>query len=160
LWDDLVVSISNESVSEKVESGIYYAVTWRAHQKGTGSDVIFQAAWFGSTTQLKGFNFLAGDIAFSYGFVSGSFSGGDATIGLDRGNGFNFVSLPGDEDGSIKNGLVNLLPTSTGQFMLFRPTGASYNASIEVVPEPSPCVLSLAAIVAILYYYKQSRQSA
>lgn len=160
LWDDLAVSGTSESVSEKVVSGMYYAVTWQAHQRDTGADVRFQATWFGAPTQIKGFSFLSGDIAFSYRFVTGNFSGGDATIGLDSGNGIHFVPLPGDDDGSIKNGLVTLLPTGTGQFMLFRPNGASYNASIQVAPEPSTWTLSLVAIGAILYHRQQRKRKA
>lgn len=154
LWDDLVVSGSTESVSEKVVSGMYYTVTWQAHENNTGADVAFQATWFGATTQIKNFNFLAGDIAFSYAVVTGNFSDGDATIGLDRGNNLNFTSLPGDDNGSIKNGLVSLLPTGAGQFMLFRPNGAAYTASI--VPEPSTCALCLVSILTLGYLFKRS----
>jgi hypothetical protein len=152
LWDDFVVSggASGESVSEKLDPGTSYSITWRTHHS-TGSDARFQITWFGAATNVGGFDFLSGDIAFSYAAVFSNFASGNATVGLDAGNSSKFTPVPGDADGLITNGQSTLLPTGTGQFILFRPaSSSSYSASVQSVPEPSSILLSASGIFYIL----------
>ena len=152
LWDDLVVSggASGESVSELVDLGTSYTVTWRAHHS-TGSDARFQVTWFGAATNIGGFDFLAGDVAFSYSAVFGNFTSGNATVGLDGGNSSMAAALPGDSDGLITNSQVSLLPKDPGQFILFRPdTSTSYAATIQTIPEPSASALWLSGLTGLL----------
>ena len=67
----------------------------------------FQTVWFGADVNLNGFAFKRNDIAFSYLSVAGGFNdrydSPGATVGLDNGDGFNYATLPGTDDGVVTN---------------------------------------------------------
>jgi hypothetical protein len=127
LWDDLFV-YGGQSITEKVNPGVYYSVTWDIGTYNFGHvHHIFQAVWFGAATTIGRVDFLPNDIAFCYESVGAD--PWDATVGLDSGSGA-FVPLPGDADGFFDQTGRALLPVfpRSGKIILFRPAGSSYTA--------------------------------
>lgn len=152
-YDDLTLFTSGK-VSDQTVSGSYYEVTWSGvYDHGylaTGATDTFQAVLFFGNTVVNGYQFLAGDIAISYGSMLGVFNTGTATVGLGS-SVSNYVPLAGTTDGQIRN--YSLLPTGSN-FLLFRPNGSnSYNASTQslvqpaAVAEPSSWVLLGAGLI-------------
>lgn len=126
MWDDLYV-YNAQSITESVSPGNYYAVTYQIGTFAFGH--VFhqcQVVWFGAATTIRGFQFQPDDIVFCYETVGAS--PWTATVGLDAGDGTNFVSLPGDADGSISDADAGLLPVypSSSRVILFRPIGNTY----------------------------------
>jgi hypothetical protein len=152
LWDDqYIFQGSGQSITEKVSPGNYYAVTWNVSEYAHATDLFtFQAVWFGASTTIGSFQFHPDDIVFSNSTLTADFWGGDATVGLDKGTGGVFTSLPGESDGLITHSQANLLPTGPGDAILFRPDGSGgYTASViqvfviqaNLVPEPASLVM-------------------
>jgi hypothetical protein len=136
----------------------YDQFTWNTqHFSGTGN-IVMQAVLFRNNVTVSGFNFLAGDIAFSYDSVSESagatFNG---NVGLNDGAG-GFIVAPGT--GGSQNTFGSALPMypTTGQFFLFRSNGqGGYNASIaSAVPEPAS--MSVLALGALALLRRRSRK--
>lgn len=168
LWDDLVMSSGgSQSITSKSSAGLYYAVTWNVGTFGSATNISqFQAVLFGGDVVLDNFQFHANDIAFAYQAVATPFRDNDATVGLDKGDSVHFSPLPGTTNGAVSNSLVNLLPTATGSFVLFRPnidTGG-YDASVQQasagVPEPSTWLLSGIVAAGGLGYARRRRARA
>ena len=158
LWDDLYIfaGVPNSKIVETINPGKYYAVTWQ--KIGVYSDTAsssvdnFQAIIFGDEFVLNGFQFHTGDIAFDYNNYSAAFRGGNATVGLDGGDGSSFAALPGTTDGVIfdtnKSALLPIFSpqfqSGGGEFVYFTHNSAfGYNSSIQTlngsasaVPEP------------------------
>jgi hypothetical protein len=137
LWDDLFV-YGGQSITEKVSPGNYYSVTYQIGTFEFGHVFHqFQAVWFGAATTIRGFQFLPDDIVLDYESVGAS--PWEATVGLDRGNGADFVALPGDADGSFNDSQRSLLPIypTSHTVILFRPVGSSY-ISMQILTN-SPC---------------------
>jgi hypothetical protein len=154
LWDDLYLFTGeNGSVIER-KSSAYYAVTWDNVQRYSDPTSIrysFQAVLFGSDTTINGFAFQTGDIAMGYNPINAySASYLTATVGLNEGDGVGFTPTPGTTDGAVSGSNVNVLPTGTNQFVLYRPDGAGgYTASVQefgVSPVPAPPGFILAGL--------------
>jgi hypothetical protein len=146
--DDLY-SVNAGYYNDHGSTGTYDQFTWNAqHYPGSGN-ILMQAVLFRSATTISGFNFQAGDIAFSYDAVSelnGSTFNGN--VGLNDGTG-SFITAPGC--GGSQNTFGSALPIfpQTGQFFLFRWDSGrqTYNASLQGVPEPaSMAILGMGAL--------------
>jgi hypothetical protein len=89
-------------------TGTYDQFTWNTqHYNGTGG-IFMQAVLFRGATTIGGFNFQAGDIAFSYDSISetqGALFNGN--VGLNDGNG-SFITAPGC--GGSQNTFGSALP--------------------------------------------------
>src|SRR5262249_6757214 len=103
LWDDwFLAGAPGQSISEKVNPGVYYSVTYNNVEAfNTGSQFTFQAVWFGAATTVGGFNFQVDDIVFVYGAVGSALNDVGATVGLNAGDGAFFSPLPGTSDGVV-----------------------------------------------------------
>jgi hypothetical protein len=182
LWDDvLLFQPFNNRVIEHSVAGNYLAVTWENVLLFNDSLVnplpqqSFQVLWFEADTNIRGFQFLANDIAFGYqGGVPGTNSFGNlyATVGVANGLGL-FTPLPGDDpigmfpegDGYIESnaGQAGLLAWEPDTFMLFRPMSIpnqGYIASKQtfpLTPIPEPNSLIFVAIGLILTRRRKSR---
>lgn len=143
MWQDYSIG----SIGEIIESSgaTYYGITWVNMENNSASGHLgtFQAIFFESDTTLNGFDFITGDIIFSYGEFTNGFIGNEPTIGLENelGELGGIAPLPGTEE---TNGVFysihdHVLPNGEGQFVLFRPDGFGYDVSIQTsaVPEPS-----------------------
>lgn len=140
LWDDLAIGLNSGARIIESRAPEYYAVTW--DRVGVFADnqadrMTFQAILFNGPVQLLGQDFLKGDIVFAYERIEGSFHNGNATVGLDSGDGARVRLFPGSPaNGVIPDSQKGLLPLDG--YILFRDDGAGgYNASVvRVVPEP------------------------
>lgn len=155
LWDDLsIFAGSGQSIVEKAEPGAYYSVTWDV---GTYNDPApeatsrFQAILFGATTTVGGITFLPNDVVFAYDRVSARLRGGDATVGMNQGNGIDSAFLASTPGGIVTDATRSVLPTEPGAVSLFRPAGSGYTASVvttTAIPEIDPAGLgSVLALV-------------
>lgn len=115
-----------------------------------------QVVWFEAPTEIKGVQFQADEIVFSYvGHQPGTSDFGDlfAAVGLSAGDSAGttrFSPLPGKDDGFITADESNLLAWEDGSYLIFRPSGDSYVVQkefIAAVPEPSS--FGLVALVMI-----------
>ena len=171
LWTALTMNAGDgSSIIEQRQLGIYYSVTWNnleTYPSSSGRQS-FQVAWFGAATTIQGFAFQPGDIAFSYQSVGASFlpngnpgDPGNATVGLDAGDGTNFLALPGTTDGLIIDS--SLLPINSNSFVLSRPDGqGSYATSIQQlnsspVPESSTMVSFAIGIFVLMLIWRKTR---
>jgi len=149
LWDDhYIYAGTGQKITEKAVAGQYYSVTWDVSQFSNNLPRFqFQVVLFGGTTTIGGTTFLPNDIAFAYQRVDADFRGGNATLGLNKGDG-TFSTLPSlvGSGGYLGNAQTSLLPTAPGSVLLARYDGSSgYGGSLTtaVVPEPGACVLAL-----------------
>ncbi len=150
-WDDLYV-VNTGFFMNGYTNANYDAFTWHAeHYSGANSSNLnLQAILFRGAVNLQGFNFLAGDIAFSYGTMNGGTPGNTATVGINAGDGVNFVTAPGTVNGTEAGGNIPNF-ASTGQFFLFRPNaGGGYSGTLSSVPEPASMVALGLGAVALL----------
>lgn len=161
LWDDLFIYAgSGESIIESAVPGQYYAVTWDVSQfNNSPPRYQFQTVIFGADTTIGSTQFLQNDIVFAYQRVDANFSSNSATVGLNRGDGSLFATLPGLNNGDLTNANVGLLPTGPGQVALLRYSGGNYQASIVNVPEPSSFALIGLGLVAVAVYRKKMGNS-
>jgi hypothetical protein len=162
LWDDLYIyQGTGQTISEKLNPGISYTTTWDVSGFSNSAAVFkFQATIFGASDTIGTFQFLANDIVFSYDTISGGFENGEATVGLNQGDGNQFASLPGDGDGFINNSQANLLPTAPGFAILFRPVfndgPVTYNVSVidtgSAIATPEPASMITFVVGAIGFF--------
>jgi hypothetical protein len=152
LYDDLSHSLANSQTSE-LSTADYYAVTWEDVQGidgGTSSQYsTFQAILFFADTMIGGVDFLAGDIAFSYGVLNHLINdvnvvGSTATVGVAL-DGTHFAGIPGSTDGQITDpyGLPN-----GSDFLLYR-SSAPDMYSVRSVPEPGTLMLSVLGLIGL-----------
>ena len=172
LWDDLnsgpgglvsgVSKIGATTFSNSFSITAPNSFSYGGGNSTAGGTIGYQVSLFTgpeTVTLTNGnmFNFLAGDIAFSYqNNTLSAFAGGSAAVGITDGAGI-FVGMPGSSAGVLSTANRGLLPTGES-FVLFRSNGAgSYNASIASfassstasVPEPaSVAILSLLGLAA------------
>ena len=157
-WDDLYLTAGAASSISEQKGTNYYAVTWNnlgdptgsgtppdpAHQTGS----TFQAVLFGGNVTLSGYQFHAGDIAYSYQSLATPFDN-YITVGLNAGDGTHYSAAPGTTNGIVTS--PSTLPVSNGQFLLFRPLGGSisYTASVVAAPEPSAWAIFGAGVLGL-----------
>lgn len=171
-WDNLLMLVDDSVIEKRANTGgsVYYSVTWTVHKFGETSasppSMEFQSVIFGATQTVRGFTFLADDIAFSYKTLS-SPQGGFLTLGLQEGTGSNRVAFA---DGTFplpfgvydQVGDIPILATSD-KFILFRRNVAdgSYTSSIEsvtaAVPEPASAALFALGAMALAIRVRQRR---
>lgn len=144
MYDDL--RLPPGSISDLIDPA-YYALTYQGVGTYSQSAVrTFQTVLFTDAVRLGNFDFHAGDIAFSYGALSGSMRG-TSTVGVSNGGSI-FTPLPGTTDGQISD--FALVPNTDNRFVLFRPNAnGGYVASIEsstaTTTSPEPASLTLLA---------------
>lgn len=132
LWDDLaIMPVLGDSIVEKVQPGVYYSVTWTVHNRLIPlSHHVFQVVIFGQATQIGKLTFRANDIVFAYAALTPTFDKGSASVGLDAGDGTNFVTVPDltAGGGDARNAYVPTLLSLGGGLLVFRATddGTSY----------------------------------
>ena len=140
LWDDLEVTAgTGDYITEKTGQGRLYAVTWKMHEHGSGTQHSFQVVIFGAAQRINGLDFAAGDIVFSYAAIGPTFAKDVATVGLDDGDAGLIVPLPGanSDTGLLPHGEAGLLPTGAGAFVLFHPDEfGGYTASTHINRTP------------------------
>lgn len=156
-WDDLVINSRTSDSIVETKGTNYYAATYKVHKNSLGGGATrFQIALFGGDVTVDGYNFKAGDVAFSYGKMIGIPIGGTATIGLDGGNGLDFQipSLPGVSSSGLVTDYSSLPlfaasgpvgSTVDSPFILFSPNASGgYDSSIghinrlvAAAPEPT-----------------------
>ena len=152
LWDDWFLSgLPGEAITESVNAGVYYAVTYsNVETFNTGAQFTFQAIWFGAATVLGDFSFLANDIAFLYAAIGDTLNDAASTAGLDAGDGARFAALPGTSDGLVTAANKDSVLVTGPQFVLFRPTifgatasaaapwsSSTFTSASAVLPRPS-----------------------
>jgi hypothetical protein len=151
LWDDLYIfQGSGQKITEKSVAGQYYSVTWDVSQfSNSVPRYQFQVVLFGGTTSINGTTYLPDDIVFAYQRVDADFYGGNATVGLNKGDG-TFATLPDVESsgGLLGNSQADLLPTASQLLLLARPDGSGDygGAFVTAVPEPSTWVLCVGGL--------------
>jgi hypothetical protein len=154
-WDDLVIPAGSTGSVTKQSTANYTAVTWNVYRQGqsgiTAPTTNFQAAVFGAGTTVRGFNFLANDIAFTYNSLPTTPEGGSAAIGLN--SGFTGVGaapaaalIGNDAQGRVTGTTAIPLHNTADQFLLLRPDNVGgYTISIQTlaaaIPEPSTLAL-------------------
>ncbi len=179
LWDDYIFDsrLPNRIWAHKSDG--YIGATWEnvtLSFEPNASNRSFQSLWFDKDTQIRGFDFKAGDIAFSYsGDVIRASNGGGSIhasfVGLRSGGepGTNII-LPGTEKafgpdlGLLYDGDAAKLGLGSGalgenDFLLFRANGNSYELSrrdLTAVPEPSSlfCIAIVMSLCFCLTYLK------
>ena len=128
-------------------AGVYYDAPSNSNQ--------FQMALFGAAVQLTRtntgnvFDFKAGDIAFSYGFIS--ITQKTITVGLkDGGRSQSYTGIPGAPDGRVTAANKTLLPTAPETFILFRPdgTGTNYTSTVTNFGPPNVTVPTIDSLPA------------
>lgn len=142
LWDDFSLFLNSRIIEQQGDG--FFAVTWKnvATFSNPGSRDTFQAIMFNKDRSFGGFDFVAGDIAFAYGPLGPDLSfDGDATVGVNNGNGSKSAGLPGNGQTLIgASDLAKLEPVKT-QFILLRYNGSNYDVTYQntqsVVPEPA-----------------------
>lgn len=178
LWDDFLLlqddsgNVDNRIVWEH-RQGEFLAVTWlnvrldnetkAADDVSSGlfpdTDRSFQSLWFEADTAIRGFDFKADDIVFSYvAHVAGTDDFGDlyARVSLDKGDGngtdpSGTTAFPAFSTfGEVLAADGENFPGRNDDFLLFRWNSAigNYDVSIQsftAVPEPSS-ILMLATI--------------
>jgi formylglycine-generating enzyme required for sulfatase activity len=151
LWDDLYIfQGSGQKITEKSVAGQYYSVTWDVSQfSNSVPRYQFQVVLFGGTTSINGTTYLPDDIVFAYQRVDADFYDGNATVGLNKGDG-TFATLPDVESsgGLLGNSQADLLPTASQLLLLARPDGSGDygGAFVTAVPEPSTWVLCVGGL--------------
>lgn len=141
------------------QTGSVYAVTYpNAFIYGDNNNANsnqFQVALFGAAVQVTRtntghvFDFKAGDIAFSYGFMS--FTQKTITVGLkDGGRSQAYTGIPGAADGRVTAANKSLLPTDPETFILFRPdaTGSNYTSWVTNFAPPAVTVPTIDSLPA------------
>lgn len=131
-WVDLIINAGDgASIVENMSPGIYYAATWLGMENSStlGPErASFQVVWFGSSTVINGFPFLAGDLAFSYETDVITWpSSSSPTVGISTPVGSLYAS-------PFPSGTANppsQLPTLPGTFLLFRPNASGNYDVIE-----------------------------
>jgi hypothetical protein len=184
LWDDfLFAQDENDGVNNRIvwehRLGAFLAVTWlnvRLDMEAVfedsfpATDRSFQSLWFEADTLIRGFEFKADDIVFSYvAHIAGTGDFGDlyARVALDKGDGdgdtiagttaFPSFSHRGDvyaEDGES-------FPGRRDDFLLYRWNAeiGNYDVSIRsftAVPEPSSMLML--ATIAVAGFASASRR--
>lgn len=164
LWGDFVLG-ANGRIVEEVGSG-YYMVTWLDMENiyAPGATATFQAIIVEQDSQLRGIDFLAGDIIFSYGDISLYSAMPELIIGLESEFG-GFAALPGHGlyGGWHSHDVFGDFPVGDNEYVLFRPDGAgNYEVSIEAVPEPSTyaAIAGLLCLAAAGIYRRGQRKQA
>lgn len=146
LWDDLAIVEGSGARIVESRSLEYYAVTWEGlgvFADNQADRMTFQAILFNGAIQLRGQDFLKGDIVFAYDRIEGGFHNGSATVGLDSGDGARVRLFPGSPaNGLIPDAQKELLPLDG--YILFRDDGAGgySSAVVRPVPEPGPMLLA------------------
>jgi hypothetical protein len=164
-WDDHNIPAGSTGSVTRQLTASYFAVTGNVYRQGqsgvTPPTTNFQAVAFGAATTIRGFSFLANDIAFSYNGLPTTPENNSAAIGLNSGAAGVGAAPPVALVGNDAQGRVTAstsIPThsSTDQFLLFRPDNAGgYTVTLQTlssaVPEPSALVLlGLALPLALL----------
>lgn len=149
MWTDMSIGSASQVLLSADSGSSYTAVTW-VNMEGIdgneGFSATFQAIYFNSSFTLNGISFNAGDIAFSYGDITGYDIPIDIMIGLDEGVGA-FATLPGYEmlegwAASYEDGMP--FPVGADEYVLFRANGSdNYDVSLEAIPEPSATAAAL-----------------
>lgn len=159
LWDDFLYDQTTTNRVLTHQSTGYIGATWENVKLSfelvaEDSSRSFQILWFDQDTHLRGFDFKADDIAFSYageairnkepgqvGSLHASFvglqSGGNPGTNVILSNTLNGDGLLFDDD-AAKLGLGSVL--GENDFLLFRASGSTYTLerrSLTAVPEPS-----------------------
>jgi hypothetical protein len=176
LWDDFLFAqdengIVNNRIVWEHRQGAFLAVSWlnvRLDMESAfeatfpSTDRSFQTLWFEADTLIRGFDFKADDIVFSYvAHVAGTGDFGDlfGRVSLDKGDG-NGTDSPGttafpafSDFGEVLAEDGENFPGRNDDFLLFRwnPTNGNYDVSIQsftAVPEPSS--LLMIATIALL----------
>ncbi len=155
-WQDLN---SGNGAIFGFQTGSVYAVTFpNAYiygDSGNANSNQFQVALFGAAVQLlrtntgNVFDFKAGDIAFSYGFMS--FTQKTITVGLkDGGRTQTYTGIPGAPDGRVVATNKALLPTAPETFILFRPdaTGSNYASVVTNFGPPAVTIPTIDSLPA------------
>jgi hypothetical protein len=161
---DLLTFAQGSTITDQSVADTYYAVTYQSlyafSDTATGHSVDAQIILFMDHTTIGGFNFLAGDIAISYGTVNTKIEDHTFTVGAAL-NRDTFNSTPGSTDGQLSN--FSTLPTGS-QFFLFRPNQGTFDVSIEHSTStgasgvPEPASLALAGIGLIGFGLFKSRK--
>lgn len=160
LYDDL----NNETVTHgtsKIGANTFansYSLTWSGGQIYGGQAASFQVSLFNANQTVTlgngdQFNFLAGDVAISYGSIPTVYDGGTAVAGVANGGGSDHDGAFGLTDGRVTNATSSLIPSGQSFFLFRWNSGeSSFDTSIGTfapVPEPGAlALLGLAGLVA------------
>ncbi len=167
LYDDLFFD-GRSSLLEHVDPGHYQAYTFTdvrgfgdgdtfddaADRDAAAGRSSFQVAFFTGAARVGAVDFLAGDVAFSYGALGHTLAGATATVGLARSADF-FTALPGTDVGEVGSlPRVAAGPGGSGaarRLVLLRPNAAGgYDArDLLTVPEPNTAALTAAGVAAV-----------
>lgn len=160
-WDDLYIyQNSTSTITQKTSAGLYSATWDVVSNYDTAMPLYsFQVSLFSSAQTVGGFQFQAGDIAFSYDRIDSYVRNGNMTLGLSDGAGK--IATPFGSDGLMTVGQLSQLPTGN-RFILFRANASGgYDASIQTtslstVPGPAAVVPFLTGAVSCLRRRKRA----
>jgi len=163
LYDDLIHTAQSNSLTSGLGTSNYYAVTWSNVQgvdpaSTSDQSSTFQAVLFLANTVLGSHNFLAGDIAFSYGdlnhlITDSQVLGSTATVGVGK-DAANFTGLPTVMDGQISS-LVGLPDVG---YLLYRGNGNG-GYGVAQVPEPETLFLTALGLAAMRVSRRHKRHA-
>jgi hypothetical protein len=154
-WDDLILSRPEDAIIENKGTN-FYSVTYLVHKNQTGGgEAQFQIALFGGDVTIGPNSFKKNDIAFSYRKMVGIPVGGDATVGMDAGNGS--FSAPSAYPNGIVDDYSKLVSftssnpgAETGFYKFSQDAGGNYVPSLvisgPVASAPEPGTLGLIAL--------------
>jgi hypothetical protein len=153
MWHDFQLGTSGQIIEHADPNFLFYGVTWNnvESESHPGYFATFQAIFFEENATIQGNDFLAGDIAFSYGDLGFYPVSDDAILGIHHNGDYATLDEMVPYAGTINQDMIGDFPVGADEYILFRRNGlGGYDVSIQPIPEPSTSLLAPVASLALL----------